>query len=52
MLPQKKVEGGAIVDLDGRIFWEDVPFGLVILHDLGKMVGVKTPEVDKMIEWH
>lgn len=29
-IPVKKVEGGVIPDIDGRIFWEDIPFGLVI----------------------
>eukprot|EP01017_Pseudomicrothorax_dubius_P027425 TRINITY_DN315_c0_g1_i4.p1 TRINITY_DN315_c0_g1~~TRINITY_DN315_c0_g1_i4.p1 ORF type:complete len:415 (+),score=83.93 TRINITY_DN315_c0_g1_i4:39-1283(+) len=51
-VPVKKVEGGVIPDIDGRLFWEDVPFGLVILKDIADILGVKTPAVDTMIEWH
>lgn len=51
-IPVKEVPGGVIPNIDGRIFWEDVPFGLCILHDMGSLVNVKTPYVDQMIEWH
>jgi len=50
--PTKKVEGGVIPNIDGRLFWEDVPYGLVILKDIATMVNVKTPATDLMIEWH
>lgn len=48
----KKVEGGVIPDIEGRIFWEDVPYGLCILKNIADMVHVKTPWINKMIEWH
>ena len=34
------MEGGVIPNIDGRIFWEDIPYGLCILKDLGKMLNV------------
>lgn len=27
----KPVEGGFVLNTDARIFWEDIPYGLVIL---------------------
>ena len=51
-IPVLQVEGGVIPNIKGRIFWEDVPYGLCILHDLGRMVNVTTPAVDKMTLWH
>ncbi|KRX04703.1 6-phosphogluconate dehydrogenase, C-terminal-like [Pseudocohnilembus persalinus] len=51
-IPMKQVEGGVIPNTDARIFWEDVPYGLCILHDMGEKVGIQTPAVDKMIYWH
>lgn len=51
-IPVKRVEGGVIPDIDGRIFWEDVPFGLCILKDIADMVHVTTPWTNRMIEWH
>ena len=51
-IPVKKVEGGVIPDIDGRIFWEDIPYGLCILKNIADMVYVKTPWINKMIEWH
>ena len=37
------------LDMNARYFWEDLPFGLVILKDIGKIVGVETPAVTKNI---
>ena len=51
-IPVKKVAGGVIPDIDGRIFWEDIPYGLCILKNIADMVQVKTPWINKMIEWH
>ena len=40
------------LNLNARFFWEDVPFGLVILKDIGNIVGVKTPHTTKQIIFH
>jgi len=47
-----KVEGGVALNTKGRFFYEDIPYGLCILKDIARMVGVKTPGFDKMIEFH
>ena len=41
-----------ILNKNARFFWEDVPFGLVILKDIGKILGVDTPNCTKQIVWH
>jgi len=41
-----------VLNKNARFFWEDVPFGLVILKDIGRILGVKTPNVTKQIVWH
>lgn len=51
-IPVKPVEGGVVLNTDARIFWEDVPYGLCILHDIASMLNLTTPAVDKMIYWH
>jgi hypothetical protein len=51
-VPVKKVEGGVVPNIEGRLFWEDIPYGLCILKDMASMLGVKTPATDLMIEWH
>lgn len=50
--PMIPVEGGVILNPQSRFFWEDIPYGLCILKDIAQMVKVKTPQTDKMIEWH
>ena len=35
-----------------RFFWEDMPFGLVILKDIGNIVGVATPNITRNIQFH
>ena len=51
-IPTLPVEGGVIPNIKGRIFWEDVPYGLCILHDLARLLALRTPAIDKMIYWH
>jgi len=46
------VEGGVILNLKCRFFTEDIPYGLCILKDMGRLLGVPTPNVDKMIAFH
>ena len=32
--PLKPVEGGVVLDVNSRFFWEDIPYGLIILKDI------------------
>ncbi|CEL95619.1 unnamed protein product [Vitrella brassicaformis CCMP3155] len=43
---------GYLPDVDSRLFWEDIPYGLCVLKGIAEMLGVSTPAVDAMIEWH
>mmetsp|Transcript_17856 Transcript_17856/g.17081 ORF Transcript_17856/g.17081 Transcript_17856/m.17081 type:complete len:81 (-) Transcript_17856:218-460(-) len=52
MIPADKSGENVVLNLDARFFWEDIPFGLVILKDIGELAGVKTPHIDKMIHFH
>jgi len=45
-------KGNVILNVNARFFWEDVPFGLVILKDIGNILGVETPNCTKQIIWH
>ena len=40
------------LNTNARFFWEDVPYGLVILKDIGNIVGVKTPHITRNIIFH
>lgn len=40
------------LNFNARFFWEDMPFGLCILKDIGRIVGVKTPNIDRNIIFH
>jgi hypothetical protein len=44
--------GKVKLNLNARFFWEDLPYGLVILKDIGKIVGVETPAVTRNIIFH
>ena len=50
--PDPKHPDRVILNKDARFFWEDVPFGLVILKDIGRILGVETPHCTKQIVWH
>lgn len=52
MVPVDKSGDKVVLNLNARFFWEDVPFGLLILKDIGELVGVKTPNIDRMIIFH
>ena len=52
MLPVDKSGEKVTLNLNARFFWEDVPFGLVILKDIGELVGVETPHINKQIIFH
>ena len=40
------------LNLNARFFWEDLPYGLVILKDIGNIVGVETPVITRNIIFH
>lgn len=40
------------LNLNARFFWEDVPYGLVILKDIGRICGVETPNITRNIMFH
>lgn len=52
MVPVDKTGELVTLNLNARFFWEDVPFGLVILKDIAGLVGVQTPHIDKQIIFH
>lgn len=47
-------KGDVLVKLNhkARFFSEDIPYGLVILKDIGNIVGVPTPNMTKCIIFH
>ena len=53
MVPKDPKDPSKVVlNLQARFFWEDVPFGLVILKDIGRICGVETPNMTKQIVFH
>ena len=40
------------LNLKARFFWEDLPYGLTILKDIGNIVGVATPNITRHIIFH
>ena len=51
-VPVVEIEGGVVLNLKGRFFTEDVPYGLCVLKGIATMVGANTPGIDKMIYFH
>ena len=51
---KKTAKGDVLVKLNhkARFFSEDIPYGLVILKDIGNIVGVATPNCTKCIVFH
>lgn len=48
MVPaDKKDPSKVVLNRQARFFWEDVPFGLIVIKDIGAIMGVKTPNCDK-----
>lgn len=41
-----------VLNFKARFFWEDMPFGCVILKNVAQIVGVPTPHIDKQIRFH
>lgn len=53
MVPLDPKEPSKVVlNLNARFFWEDIPYGLCILKDIGRIMGVETPHITKQIVWH
>jgi len=53
MLPKDPaVPNRVVLNKNARFFWEDVPYGLVVLKDIGRILGVATPNCTKQIVWH
>ena len=50
--PDPKKPDRVILNVNARFFWEDVPYGLCILKDIGNILGVPTPNCTKQIVWH
>ena len=50
--PVKATEDGKFVpDFTYRYMTEDVPYGLVVIRGIAEIVGVKTPNIDKVLTW-
>jgi hypothetical protein len=41
-----------VLNIKSRFFYEDIPYGLVILKDIGDMLGVSMKFTEKIIKWH
>ena len=53
MIPKDpKNPSQVVLNKNARFFWEDVPYGLVLLKDVGRILGVDTPHCTKQIIWH
>ncbi|BES70031.1 NAD/NADP-dependent octopine/nopaline dehydrogenase family protein [Marinobacter nanhaiticus D15-8W] len=50
-MPMKKGEQGYELDFDHRIFSEDIPFGLDILIEIGKILAIETPFLTELKRW-
>ena len=48
----KTTEDGKFVpDFTHRYMTEDVPYGLVVIRGIAEIMGVKTPNIDKVLTW-
>eukprot|EP00501_MAST-03F_sp_TOSAG23-6_P001708 GSMAST32.ASY1.ANO1.1781.1 assembled CDS len=51
--PMVKLPGNRVKPLvECRLFWEDIPYGLVVLKSLAQMMNVPTPSIDFYICWY
>lgn len=41
-----------VLNTKGRFFYEDIPYGLVVLKNIGDLLGVPMKNTEKMIQWH
>ena len=50
--PVKKTKDGKFMpDFTYRYMTEDIPFGLVVIRGIGEIVGLETPNIDKVLTW-
>jgi len=49
--PMIPVEGGYRLNRDSRFFFEDVPFGLVVLRGIADTLGQPVPTIDRLLDW-
>lgn len=50
--PVIEVEPGKVIpNTTTRFFYEDIPFGLCILRNIGELMGIETPVFDRHIRW-
>lgn len=49
MVPQN---GGYMVNVNARIFTEDIPFGLCVLKGIAELLDLDVPFITAAIEWH
>ncbi len=46
-------DGSAFIpDLHSRYFTADFPYGLSVIHQIGKIAGVDMPNIDSLIDWY
>ena len=50
--PCKKVDGGFIPDFSSRYFTADFPFGLSILVQISKLLGLDCPYMQQTLDWY
>lgn len=50
--PVKKTDEGKFVpDFTYRYMTEDIPYGLVVIRGIAEIVGIETPNIDKVLSW-
>lgn len=50
--PVKKTEDGKFLpDFSYRYMTEDIPFGLVVIRGIAEIMGIETPNIDKVLTW-
>ena len=50
--PVKKNEDGKFLpDFSHRYMTEDIPFGLVVIRGIAEIMGIETPNIDKVLTW-
>ena len=45
-------ESRYIPDLHSRYFTADFPYGLNVIRQIGYIAGVRTPNIDSLLEWY